>query len=76
VPLRRPGRWLRSVPSVPPAARRVDRTLEERVGKSLEPDNFAEMSRLGRFNPAMFHSLAGRRLADRSALGHRLVAIR
>ena len=58
------------------AERHVDRTLEEGVGKWLEPDDFAEPGRLGRFNLGMFHSLAGRRLAERRALRHRLVAIR
>ena len=52
------------------------RGLEEGVGIRLEPDDFAEPSRLGQVNSGMSHSLAGRRRAERSTLRHRLVAIR
>ena len=50
--------------------------IEECVGIRLEPHDFAEPGRLGRLDPGMSHSLAGRRLAERSALRHGFVAIR
>ena len=41
------------------AGRRVDRTLEEGVGKRLEPYDLAEPGRLGRFNPGDVPLLGG-----------------
>src|SRR5215475_13104678 len=39
--------------------RPIDRTLEEGVGKGLEPYDFAEPRRLGRFNPRYIPVLGG-----------------
>ena len=58
------------------AGRQGGRTGQERVGVRLEPDGLAEPGRLGWLDPGNVPRLAGRRLAVRSALRHRLVAIR